>query len=71
MNSIKVIFDEVRTVYVDGSPLGDTNEVLFLGEDGTYTFDLGEPINYHPNEHTLSVSGTSRRNPLIIEFHKD
>ncbi len=71
MNSIKVNFDGMRTVYVDGRPLGDTNEVLFLGEDGTYTFDLGEPKDYHPYEHTLSVSGASRRNPLIIEFHKD
>ena len=71
MNWLKVIFDGARVVYVNGKILGDTNEPLFLGEDGTYTFDLGEPRNYHPGEQTLAVSGTSKRHPLIIKFDKE
>jgi len=71
MNWIKVIFDGTRVVYANGKILGDTNETLFLGEDGTYIFDLGEPRNYHPSEQTLAVSGTSRRHPLVIVFDKE
>lgn len=71
MNSIKVLFEEMRIVYVNGNALGDTNEILFLGEDGTYSFDLGEPRDYHPREQTLAVEGASRRHPFIIEFNKD
>ena len=70
MNWVKVIFDGLRQVYVDGKELGDTNEILFLGEDGTYTFDLGEPKDYNPPDVTTEVSGTSRRHPKEIQFYK-
>jgi hypothetical protein len=39
MNWIMVVFDGIRTVYANGAALGDTNQILFLGEDGTYTID--------------------------------
>jgi hypothetical protein len=68
MNWIKVIFDEQRTVFADDVPLGDTNQVLMLGESGTYTFHLGEPRNYQPAEVTRQVTATTRRKPLLIEF---
>lgn len=37
MNWIKVNYDGHRTVYVDGNPIGDTNETLLLGESGKIT----------------------------------
>ena len=70
LNFVKIIFNEARDVFVDGKVLGSTNEILFLGEDGTYTFDLGVPKNYEPLEQTIQVTQTSRRNPLEIEFTK-
>lgn len=61
MNWIKVVFSEQRTVFVDDQPLGGTNEVLMLGESGTYTFHLGEPQNYQPAAITRQVSATTTR----------
>jgi hypothetical protein len=69
MNWILVVFDGIRTVYADGIALGDTNQTLFLGEDGTYTIDLGEPENYSPSEIKKKIFGTSRENPEIIRFN--
>lgn len=68
MNWIKVVCNEQRPVFVDDEPLGDTNQVLMLGESGTYTFHLGEPRNYQPPEVTRQVTATTRRKPLLIEF---
>lgn len=70
MNWVKVIFDEQRTVYVNTKELGDTNEILYLGESGTYNFDLGEPKDYQPPEQEHQISGSSRKFPYLITFKK-
>lgn len=70
MNWVIVIFDELRTVYVHGKPLGDTNVKLVLGEDGTYTFDLGKPRDYEPPKVTTEVSGATYEHPKEIKFYK-
>lgn len=68
MNWIMVVFDGIRTVYANGAALGDTNQILFLGEDGTYTIDLGEPVNYEPPRVIKQISGSSRENPDVLHF---
>ena len=72
INFIKVTFDGARDVYLNKKKrIGVTNETLYVGEAATYTFDLGEPRNYHPPEHTLAVSGTSKSDPCVIHFDKE
>lgn len=68
MNWIKVLYPEKRTIFVNGRELGNTNALKFLGEDGEYRFDLGEPRDYEPTSQQLSVVGTSRARPIILRF---
>ncbi len=71
MNWIKVLYPRRRCVSVDGTRLGYTNQPLLIGEDGTYSVDLGEPKNYSPQQHRPTVSGTTRRRPLELTFVPD
>jgi hypothetical protein len=59
-----------RTVYVDGTKCGETNEV-FLVETGTHTFDLGKPVTYTPPAVTLQVKNTTPLDPLVITFQPE
>jgi hypothetical protein len=68
VNWVRVSYPERRKVYIDGVPLGYTNARQFVGEDGTYEFDLGEPVDYKPKRMRRRVEGTSRRRPLELEF---
>lgn len=70
MNWIKVLYPEQRKVFVDGAELGNTNKKQFVGEDGTYTFDLGTPVDYKPRSIRRAVSGTSRDRPLVLRFQR-
>jgi hypothetical protein len=70
MNWVRVSYPEQRTVNIDGTPLGNTNKKLFVGEDGTHVFDLGEPADYKPSSMRRRVEGTSRRQPLELEFER-
>jgi hypothetical protein len=64
---VKVTFPGQRQVYVDGNPIGLTNDVIHV-QTGTHTFDLGAPRNYRPSSQTLKVTGTLAPLPKIIEF---
>ena len=70
MEWVKVSYPEIRRVFVEGQDLGATNEVLPLGEDGTYNFDLGTPVDYEPARIQRAVSGTSEQAPLEIRFEQ-
>jgi len=68
VNWVRVSYPERRKVYIDGTYLGYTNARQFVGEDGTYTFDLGEPLDYKPKSMRRVVAGTSRSRPLELAF---
>lgn len=70
LNWVKVRYPEQRKVYIDGELLGNTNRLKYVGEDGTYCFDLGEPRNYTPRSRTARLRGTSRKKPLILVFRR-
>lgn len=48
MEFVKVIFPDVRSVYIDGNASGQTNQRLSV-QEGRHTFHLGDPKNYSPS----------------------
>ena len=64
---VKVTFPTRRGVRVDGQPAGFTNST-FQVEAGEHIFDLGDPKNYTPARHVLTVNGTMPDAPQIIAF---
>src|SRR5216684_3707001 len=63
-----VNYPENRGVLVDGTLVGNTNQT-FAVEQGTHTFDLGNPVDYTPTSQTISVyNQTDPRYPLSINF---
>jgi hypothetical protein len=64
---VKVSFPTHRHVQVDGQPAGFTNKT-FQVEAGEHVFDLGDPKNYMPERHVLSVNGTMPDEPQLIAF---
>ena len=70
MNWVKVIYPEQRKVFVGKDELGNTNRLQFLGEDGTYRFHLGEPVDYKPSSQLRKVAGTSRARPFVLRFQR-
>ncbi len=67
MEYVTVTYPSDRVVYIDDNENGRTNQVLRVNE-GTHTFDLGDPKDYSPSEQTLSVSGTNSIVPLEVVF---
>jgi hypothetical protein len=67
MEFVKVTFPSPRGVQMDGAPEGQTGDLLGV-QRGHHTFDLGEPIDYTPSSRTELIAGTSKEQPLIIEF---
>ncbi|HEX3582141.1 MAG TPA: hypothetical protein VH087_10300 [Thermoanaerobaculia bacterium] len=65
--SVFVEYTMQRDVYVDGTRLGTTNELMTV-ETGNHTFDLGKPNTYSPKSVTKLVYGTSPLAPLVITF---
>jgi len=64
---VKVTYPTRRTVRLNGVDAGYTNEV-FQVQSGHQTFDLGDPQDYTPAEHTVRVLGTAADRPMIIAF---
>jgi hypothetical protein len=69
MEHILIHFPVARTVFIDGEESGTTDTVLRI-EEGTHTFDLGEPRNYKPSLRTVKITGTSPIKPREITFVK-
>jgi len=65
-----VSFSEDRTVFVDGTPCGQTNRVITV-QRGTHTFTLADPQNYAPPSITQLVTGTTQDDPLKLAFTKN
>lgn len=65
--SVFVEYSKERDVYVDGTRLGTTNQLMTV-ETGSHTFDLGTPATYLPKSVTKLVYGTSPLTPLVISF---
>lgn len=70
MNWIKVLYPSQRKVRAEGEVLGNTNRLLFVGEDATLRFDLGEPLDYKPKSRLCRVAGSSRKRPIVIAFEE-
>jgi hypothetical protein len=64
---VLVKFATDRTVVVDGTPCGATNQVLVV-QQGTHSFSLGEPKDYIPLVILKLVVGTSQQKPMSISF---
>ncbi|MCC6930368.1 MAG: hypothetical protein IT359_15390 [Gemmatimonadaceae bacterium] len=60
MASIRVTYPESRVVFLDDAPFGLTNETQQL-PPGTYTTDLGAPVDYTPGNRTVSVTAHTHR----------
>src|SRR5436190_19076074 len=67
MEFVRVTFETVRGVQIDGAPQGQTGELLGV-QRGHHTFDLGEPVDYTPSSRTELVAGTSQSQPMVIDF---
>ena len=67
MQFVVVTFPTPRTVWVDGMPVGQTDELLSLAE-GIHNFDLGKPADYGPAVQQVWIAHTSPSNPRRIAF---
>jgi hypothetical protein len=65
--SVYVEYTMDRDVFVDGTRLGTTNQLMVV-ETGNHTFDLGIPATYSPKSVSKLVYGTSPLAPLVITF---
>ncbi len=64
---ITVTFDRSRTVVIDGAPNGTTNKTLRVSR-GVHRIDLGSNMNYEPSFRRPTVTGTTKNNPMVVEF---
>src|ERR1700753_1042455 len=69
MGYVLVNYPEDRTVFVDNTADGDTNEA-FQVETGTHFFDLGHPVDYTPSQIKQSVPNNTSLNPLQLTFQR-
>jgi hypothetical protein len=69
MEHVIVRFPEDRIVIVDGSEGGITNTKFEVNE-GTHTFKLADPEDYHPKWRRPTVTGTTPINPMEVTFEK-
>ena len=69
MEYVTVTYPESRRVFVDGVETGNTNTTLRI-QEGTHTFNLGEPRDYTPKWRRQVVSGTTSLSPMEISFEK-
>ena len=69
MEFVTVTFSDERTVFIDGDEGGLTNRTLRVNE-GTHTFNLGDPRNYQPKWRRPRVTGTTEINPMEVVFEK-
>ena len=66
MEYVKVLFPEKRTVFVDGRPVGESNEILPI-EGGTHEFSL-DPGDDKASRTLAMVSNTTTVRPAKIKF---
>jgi len=64
---VRVLFPRSRSVEIDNTISGLTNQVLMV-EEGTHRFDLGQPLNYTPTFIDQIVTGTTPAAPMPITF---
>lgn len=64
---IIVTFDRNRRVVIDGAPNGFTNQPLRVSR-GVHRIDLGSNMNYEPSFRRPTVTGTTKPDPMIVEF---
>lgn len=69
MEYVTVKYPEPRTVYIDGEDAGQTNVTLRV-EEGTHTFDLGNPVDYKPGAITVAIKNTTAVRPQEVRFEK-
>ena len=67
MEFIVVRFRDPRDVFIDGMPMGETEETLRV-QAGIHTIDLGDPRDYIPTEYSLDIQGTATLAPLEVRF---
>ena len=67
MEYIFVRYFRKRNVFLDGNPVGNTNNTLRV-EKGTHRIDLGEPKNYTPEFQEVAVTDTTQILPLEVAF---
>lgn len=68
MEYVVVSFPEKRTVFVDGQPAGQTNQVLLI-EEGTHEFSLG-PGDEKVWRKLAMVTDTTTVSPAKIKFEE-
>ena len=65
---VKVTFPSYRKVWIDGSPVGFTNDILEV-EAGLRCISLGpNSKNYVPDRYQVNVNGTAESEPLVMIF---
>lgn len=69
MEYLIIAYPQSRIVIIDGEEGGITNSVICI-EKGTHTFDLGEPLNYHPEKVKKRVRHTTSVKPMEIFFEE-
>ncbi len=69
MEFIIVKYPSSRTVYIDGTRAGFTNEIMVL-ETGNHEFDLGKPEIYAPQRIDREVKDTAVTDPMVLVFEK-
>lgn len=67
MEFVVVTYPSARRVILDGAPFGRTNQLLRMNA-GTHRFSLAVPSDFSPPMRDVEVIGTSRANPMVIEF---
>src|SRR5207237_8056031 len=67
MEFVRVTYETVRGVQIDGTPQGQTGELLGV-QRGHHIFDLGQPVDYTPSSRSEVVAGTSQSQPMVIDF---
>lgn len=67
MEFVRVLYPTHRTVEIDDTECGFTNEVLLV-ESGMHRFDLGEPADYEPAFKEVNVVDTIPSRPMSVLF---
>jgi hypothetical protein len=67
MEFVRVLYPSVRSVEIDNTIVGQTNQILLV-ETGMHRFDLGQPVDYEPRFKDVNVVDTTPANPMALIF---
>ena len=67
MEYVVVHFRESRTVLIDGSDSGLTNETLRVNQ-GFHTFSLAGPPDFIPQARMVKIANTTQVGPQEVSF---